>query len=46
METQRSFRKPKIRLETSNEFYCEICDHTAKRQWNLDKHKLTHFYQP
>ena len=41
METQGSFRKHEIRLTTSNEFYCEICDYVAKRQWNLDKHKLT-----
>ena len=45
METQGNFRKQKIRLETSNEFYCEICDYVAKRQWNLDKHKLTAKHQ-
>ena len=44
-ETLGNFRKQKIRLETSNGFYCEICDYVAKRQWNLDKHKLTAKHQ-
>ena len=44
-ETLGNFRKQKIRLENSNGFYCEICDYVAKRQWNLDKHKLTAKHQ-